>query len=127
MGRGRMGSWERVREWSHDRWGEPLEVEDLLPDYLAVGKLFRCISNQVLFVSASPENVPALVRFFFSQSLPRNTRLPPVYGRRHIPSNTAFSKPRAAHPDPPLTTSASPKRERATPRRVCFPPLYRRG
>lgn len=33
-----MGSWERVREWSHDRWGEPLEVEDLLPDYLAVGE-----------------------------------------------------------------------------------------
>ncbi|CAM9743444.1 unnamed protein product [Ectocarpus sp. 12 AP-2014] len=37
VGRGRMGSWERVREWSHDRWGEPLEVEDLLPDYLTVG------------------------------------------------------------------------------------------
>ncbi|CAM9682109.1 unnamed protein product, partial [Discosporangium mesarthrocarpum] len=30
----RQGSWERVREWSHDRWGEPLEVEDILPDYL---------------------------------------------------------------------------------------------
>lgn len=37
-GRGRGGSLERVREWSHDRWGEPLEVEDLLPDYLAAGK-----------------------------------------------------------------------------------------
>ncbi len=36
-----MGSWERVREWSHDRWGEPLEVEDLLPDYLAVGGSIR--------------------------------------------------------------------------------------
>lgn len=39
-GRSRMGSLERVREWSHDRWGEPLDIEDLLPDYLLVGDIF---------------------------------------------------------------------------------------
>ncbi|CAM9595638.1 unnamed protein product [Ascophyllum nodosum] len=35
----RTGSLQLLREWSHDRWGEPLEVEDLLPGYhLAVGE-----------------------------------------------------------------------------------------
>ena len=41
-----MGSLERVREWSHDRLGEPLEVEELLPDYIQVG---RCILFSLFF------------------------------------------------------------------------------
>lgn len=57
-----MGSWERVREWSHDRWGEPLEVEDLLPDYLLAGEGYCDYARRLLLLETvcATSTVPAV-------------------------------------------------------------------